>query len=351
MTPPPASLVIAVLFTLGISALCSVLEAMILSTTTSEIESLKQRRPKIGALLEIFKQEMEETISAILTLNTIANTLGATLVGGIATKIYGEGNLLWFSIGMCVGILLFSEILPKNAGVIYRRGLQPFLVPILATVRFLMAPLSKLCKVTVNLVIHKKPEEPEAEDEIILLAEKSAKEGGLSSSERDMISNALSLDDITVGAIMTPRTVVLALEETVTVGEVFEENKHNIPFARIPVYRDNIDNIVGIIRRRELLSAMANDEPDRKVRELQQDPTFVPQVGFLSEALKTLQANNQQLAVVVDEFGSMVGVVAMEDIFEHILGQEIFEKDDPAEDMREFARQKHDAKTNDVEKP
>jgi CBS domain containing-hemolysin-like protein len=346
MNPPPANLVLAVLFTLGVSALCSILEAMILSTTAAEIEGFKRKKPKAGSQLERFKKEMEETTSAILTLNTIANTLGATLVGGIASEIYGEDRLLWFSVGLTVGILIFSEILPKNAGVIYRRSLQPVLVPILAGVRFLMAPLSKLCKVTVNFVIQKKPQEAEAEDEIILLAEKSAKEGTLSNSERDMIFNALSLDDIAVGDIMTPRTVVLALEQTETVGDVFMAHKNNIPFGRIPVFSENIDNIVGIVRRRELLSAMAADEPDRKVIEFQQEPVFVPEVGTVAEALKTLQSKNQQLGVVVDEFGSTVGVVAMEDIFEHILGQEIFEKDDPAEDMREFARQKHDAKSN-----
>jgi len=348
MISPEVGLVLAVLFTLGISGLCSVLEAMILSTTAAEIESLRKTRPKLGAQLDKFKREMEETTSAILTLNTIANTLGATLVGGLAAKIYGENKLIWFSVGLTVGILIFSEILPKNAGVIYRRSLQPLLVPVLSVVRFLMAPLSKLCKVTVNLVIQKKPEEAEADDEIILLAEKSAKEGTLSTSERDMISNALSLDEINVGEIMTPRTVVMALEEQQTVGEVFEFNKNNIPFARIPVYQDNIDSITGVVRRRELLSAIAADQPERKVFEFQQKATFVPQVGTVAGALKTLQSSNQQLGVVVDEFGSTVGVVAMEDIFEHILGQEIFEKDDPAEDMRELARQKLDAKVSDT---
>ena len=346
MNTDEVGLALAVLFTLGVSGLCSVLEAMILSTTASEIEGLRKKRPKLGVLLDKFKREMEETTSAILTLNTIANTLGATLVGGLAAKIYGENKLIWFSVGLTVGILIFSEILPKNAGVIYRRSLQPVLVPVLAAVRFAMAPLSNLCKVTVNLVIQNKPEEAEADDEIILLAEKSAKEGTLSTSERDMISNALSLDEINVGEIMTPRTVVMALEEQQTVGEVFEVNRSNIPFARIPVYRENIDAVTGVVRRRELLSAIAADEPGRRVSEFQQKPTFVPQVGTVAGALKTLQASNQQLGVVIDEFGSTVGVVAMEDIFEHILGQEIFEKDDPAEDMRELARQKLDSKAN-----
>ena len=210
MISPEVGLVLAVLFTLGISGLCSVLEAMILSTTAAEIESLRKTLPKLGAQLDKFKREMEETTSAILTLKTIAKTLGATLVGGLAAKIYGENKLIWFSVGLTVGILIFSEILPKNAGVIYRRSLQPLLVPVLAVVRFLMAPLSKLCKVTVNLVIQKKPEEAEADDEIILLAEKNKR--GDCHFERDMISNVLSLDEINVGEIMTPRRLLWHLK-------------------------------------------------------------------------------------------------------------------------------------------
>lgn len=338
-------LVIAILFTLGVSAVCSVLEAMILSTTAVDIEGLRQKNPKLGDRLAKFKGEIEETSSAILTLNTIANTLGATLVGGLAQNIYGENSLLWFSIGLTIGILIFSEILPKNIGVIYRRGLQPVLVPVLGLVRGSMAPLSKLCSVTINLVIQKKPDEAEAEDEIILLAEKSAKEGTLSTSERDMISNALSLDDITVGEIMTPRTVVMAYSQDSTVKDVLMENDNNIPFARLPVYQASIDKVVGIIRRREILLAMANGQSNRKIRDFMRRPTFVPEVGTVDEALKSLQSNNQQLAVVVDEFGSTVGVLALEDIFEHILGQEFFEKDDPAEDMRELARQKQDERS------
>jgi CBS domain containing-hemolysin-like protein len=338
-------LVVAASITLGLSAVCSILEAMILSTSASDIESLRQKHAKLGDQLAKYKEGMEETSSAILTLNTIANTLGATLVGGLAQKVYGEQSLMVFSIGLTIGILLFSEILPKNAGVIYRRGLQPALVPLLGVVRWWMAPLAKVCSVTINFVIPKKPEEAEAEDEIILLAEKSAKEGSLSMSERDMISNALSLDETNVGEIMTPRTVVMAVPQDTNVRAFLADNENNVPFARLPVYEGSIDKVVGIIRRREILLAMATGQADKKIQYFMQKPTFVPEMGTVEEALKSLQTNNQQLAVVVDEFGSTAGVLALEDIFEHILGQEFYEKDDPAEDMRELAKQKQDART------
>jgi CBS domain containing-hemolysin-like protein len=331
------ALVIAILFTLGVSAVCSLLEAMILSTTPSDIESLKKHRPKTGEKLERFRFELEETTSAILGLNTIANTLGATLVGGLAAQLFGDHRLIYFSIGMTVGILIFSEVIPKNVGVLYRAGLQPYLVPLLGWVRTLMVPVSFLCKIAVFLVIPSRPKQDVLGEDILLLAEKSEKDGHLTQDERTIISNTLSLDDTRIEDIMTPRTVVLALDRDSTVKEVFEEY-HDLPFARIPVYEDQIDAIIGIVRRRDLLKAKANDEDHRKVSEFISDPVFVLGTRTAADALQVFLKMHQQLAVVLDEYGSMEGVVSMEDVIEHILGQEIFEKDDVAIDMREYAK-------------
>ena len=330
------ALIIAILFTLLVSAICSLLEAMILSTTTSDTEALKNRHPKAGRNLERFRSELEKTSSAILALNTIANTLGATLVGGLATRVYGEASLAWFSIGMTIGILVFSEVIPKNVGVIYRTNLQPLLIPILSGVRTIMFPVSWLCKHAVQLVLPKRATEEVSGEEIRLLAEKSAQEGNLSPNERNMITNALSLDEIKVEDIMTPRTVVMALEKAMTVGEVFSDFQ-NIAFARLPVFEDTIDNIVGIARRKDLLAAKANDEDSKTVGDLMKDPLFVSENHSASDALKVFLGKHQQLAIVVDEWGSVVGVVTMEDIIEQIIGAEIFEADDLAVDMREFA--------------
>ena len=143
-----SQLVVAVAFTIGVSSLCSILEAMILSITTAEIEDFKDRSPKWGQKLSKFRDEIDETSSAILSLNTIANTLGATLVGGLAEKAFGNGEntLLLFACGMTLGILFFAEILPKNFTVSYRTEMLPYLVPPLVMVRFCMSPFSKICK-------------------------------------------------------------------------------------------------------------------------------------------------------------------------------------------------------------
>ena len=352
MTPELALLAVAIALTVGVSALCSILEAMVLSTTTAEIEILKNNSLKKGEMLERFRSEIEETSSAILTLNTVANTLGATLVGGLAQQIFGtDGNtLLYFAIGLTIGILLFAEIIPKNVGVLYRVKLQGSLVYPLAVVRFLMTPASKICKATVRAVVSDKaPESTSDEEEIILLAHKGAKEGKLSNDERDMIANALNLDDVSVGEIMTPRTVVAALEGCSTVEQVFTAH-NDVPFGRMPVYKENIDQITGMVRRRDLLRAKADDNFQQTVAELAEGIIFVPEKTTADKALRTFLQKHQQFAVVVDEFGSTAGVLSMEDIIESILGREIFEKDDVAVDMRELAMRTRTAKESKAAK-
>ena len=335
-------LIVAVALTIGISALCSTLEAMILSITPAEIEALKKNSSRKGKMLERYREEIEETTSSILSLNTIANTLGATLVGGLAEKAFGDGgnSLLIFAGGMTLGILFFAEIIPKNIAVAYRGGLQANLVYPLAVVRFVMAPISKVCKATVKAVVPQNNDrEIDEEEEIILLARKGAKEGSLSNNESDLVTNALRLDDVHVRDIMTPRTVVTAFEEDMTVEKVF--NMHpNVPFARVPIFAETIDSVTGIVRRRDLLQAAAEDKDEVVIKELAQDVVFVPENTSADKALRLLLAQHSQLVVVADEFGSTVGVLAMEDIIESILGQEIFEHDDIAVDMRELARRK-----------
>lgn len=332
-------LILAIVFTLAVSGVCSLLEAMILSTTTAEIEDLRRRNARTGAMLELFKQDMEETSSAILSLNTIANTLGATLSGGIFAQLFGENPLLYFSLGMTLGILIFSEILPKNIGVIYRSNLQPVLVYVLWFVRLSMYPFSRTGKGIVRLFVGKPRVVEDGDEEIILLAEKNAKDGLLTRNESAMISNALSLDEVIVRDIMTPRTVVTAYDADSTLETLFEASS-NIPFARLPVYRESMDEIVGMVRRRDLLQAMAEDKQQSRVGDYVQETVFVPENASATDALQKFLSSHQQLAIAVDEFGSVSGVITMEDIVEHILGQEIYEKDDVAIDMREFARMK-----------
>lgn len=331
--------ILAVLFTLATSFWCSLLEALILSTTTAEVEALKRSKPARGQLLEQFRHEMEETISSVLTLNTMAHTLGSVLVGALGADLFGHASLGFISGGMTLGILIVSEVIPKNLGVVYRPALQPHIIYPLLWMKRTLQPITWLCKQVVKFVIRQKAHQPPADREIILLAERGAQEGTLSRSETNIITNALSLDNVRVSEIMTPRIVVTALPRTATIGEVFRDHP-NIPFARIPVYGRNIDDIVGLVRRRDLLKAKANGLDADTVEKLMQDVQFIPETVTVAQALQQFLKTQQQIAVIVDEFGSTTGVLSMEDVMEHILGKEIFEKDDLAVDMRELARSK-----------
>jgi CBS domain containing-hemolysin-like protein len=200
------------------------------------------------------------------------------------------------------------------------------------------------------MVPPKKKSSDKDEEEIILLARKGAKEGTLSNDESDWVTNALRLDGVKVSEIMTPRTVMLALDENLTVEKVFQDYP-NVPFARIPIYSDNIDHITGVVRRRDLHSAMVEEKPQALLSSLAFNPLFVPENASADKALRLLLAEHSQLSIAVDEFGSVAGVLAMEDIMESILGQEIFEHDDLAVDMRELAKRRHDAQSNLEIKP
>jgi CBS domain containing-hemolysin-like protein len=334
------ALSIAIVFTLGVSAFCSLLEATILSTTPTDIETLKKRNPRLGKLLEHYREDIEETSSAILTLNTIANTLGAVLVGGIATRLFGDAALGIVSGAMTFAILIFSEIIPKNLGVHYRRKLQPVLVLPLGGVRNLLKPVTFLTNGLVRVLLRKpKTEQNRAALEILLLAERSARKGQIDPAEFNLISNALSLGSVKINEIMTPRPVVVGIPEDESLLEVFHRMR-TLRFGRMPVFDGDIDHVTGVIRRRDILHAVALGEGHKPVRELRQDATYLPEFTTAAAALQTLLAAHQQMGIVLDEFGACAGVITIEDITEHLLGREIYEKDDVAIDMRELARLK-----------
>jgi len=330
-------LVTAIVLTVGLSFICSLFEAIVLSTTPADIQALKRRHPRRGELLEMTKQSLDQTISAILTLNTIANTLGSLLVGGLAAHLLNDTQLGILTAALTLTILVFSEVLPKSLGVAYHKTLQPHVVYPLWWMRRLLLPVTYVCNLVVRPFIPGQHDTHASDEEIILLAERGAEQGTLSKSESSIITNALALDDIRVSEIMTPRTVVTALKKTATIGEVFREFP-NLPFGRMPVFGRNLDDIVGLARRRDLLKAKANDQDLSLVESVLHEIHFIPQTVTVANALQVFLKTHQQLLVVVDEFGSTAGVVTMEDVIEQLLGREIFEKDDVAVDMRELAR-------------
>lgn len=336
-------LVLAIALTLGVSFVCSLFEAIVLSATTAEMEALKKTHPRRGQHFEIIRLELDQTISAILTLNTVANGVGSVIVGGLCAHLFGNRALVLMTPVFAAVLLVGSEVLPKNIGVAYRRRLLPRIVTPLWWLRRVLTPITWICNLIVRLVVRTPAHLYRSDEEIILLAERGAKQGTLSKSESSIIANALSLDDIRVGAIMTPRTVVAALRAKSSVADAFREFP-NLRFGRFPVYGRNLDDIVGVVRRRDLHNAKSNDQDGVLVEQLMQEAHFIPETATVADALQAFLKAHQKLLVAVDEFGATSGVISMEDVMEHILGLEIFEKDDVAVDMREFARQSGDAK-------
>jgi CBS domain containing-hemolysin-like protein len=332
-------LILAVVVTLALSFVCSLFEAVVFTTTVAEIEELKKTGGRRGVLLEKMKQELDETISAILTLNTIANGAGSLIIGAIGAHLFGHRGLAAVTVVFAALLLVGSEVLPKNIGVVFRRKLQPRIVYPLWWLRRIFTPITWLCDLAVRPFVKGPAHLHRSDEEIILLAERGAKLGTLSRSESSIIANALGLDDVRVSAIMTPRTVVTALRRDATIAEVFREYP-NLPFGRMPVYGKNLDDIAGLVRRRDLLKAKANDQDSLLVEQVMNETHFIPESVTVANALQVFLKTHQQLLVVVDEFGATAGVLTMEDVIEQLLGGEIFEKDDMAVDMRELARAK-----------
>ncbi len=330
-------LIFIIILTVGTSFLCSLFESIILSTTIAEIEALKKTRPRRGAVLEHLKREIDATISAVLTLNTAANSLGSVAIGALAVHFYSTSTVVWISVGFGAILLIFSEVLPKNIGVSHRRALQPYVVYPIAWMRRVLLPVTWLCALVVRPFVGPPAPLHGSSEEIKLLAERGAQEGTLSRSESNIIANALSLDDVRVSEIMTPRTVVTALNRSLSVSEVFRDHP-TLPFGRMPVFGKNLDDILGIVRSRDLLKAKAHDQDAALVEQFMQEAQFIPETATVNNALQLSLKTHNKLLVAVDEFGATAGVVTMEDVIEHLLGREIFDKDDVAVDMRELAR-------------
>ncbi len=328
---------LVIILTIGTSFFCSLTEAVILSTTNAEIEALKKSRPRRGAMLEGLKRDIDATISSILTMNTAANSLGSVVVGALAAHYYSDSTLVLLSIGFGATLLVFSEVLPKNIGVSHRRTLQPYVVYSLGWLNRALFPVTWLCALVVRPFVGPPAKVHGSDEEIILLAERGTREGTLSVSESSIIANALSLDNVRVSEIMTPRTVVMALNRSSSVAEVFTEHP-TLPFGRMPVFGRNLDDVLGVVRSRDLLKAKAHDQDAGLVEQFMQEAHFIPETATVANALQLSLKTHNKLLVAVDEFGSTAGVVTMEDIIEHLLGREIFEKDDVAVDMRELAR-------------
>ena len=335
------TLIIAVSLAILVSGLCSLFEAVLYSISTSQVEMIKKAGHTSAVLLHKLRSDIEEPITAILTLNTIAHTIGASIAGAAAALLFGETNLIWFSVIFTLAILLFSEILPKTVGVTYATSLAPYVAHPLHWLVITLKPIIWLCRLVTNLVPSKKEQDIISAAELQTIAALSRKSGQIAHDQEKVIYNILELTSKIVRQVMTPRTVVFSLDETQSVADAMERITILSAHSRVPVYHDDPDNVTGIVMRKDILLAAAIKDDDKPLSLLKNPANFVPETAPLNLVLVDFFERRQHLFVVVDEYGAVTGVISMEDVLEEIVGQEIIDESDRTQDMRELARKRH----------
>ena len=321
---------------LFLSFLCSLLEAVLLSTPASYSSILSKQNASQGDRLERFKENINRPLAAILTLNTFAHTLGAAGVGAQTLELYGESSVAVASGILTLLILVFSEIIPKTIGSVYWRGLIGNTTLIIEVLIFFTYPLVLLAEYISNFG---EDEATVTREEVIAMAEMGEDEGVLEEQETDIIENTLKLKDVKVKDIMTPRSVIFAVNSDYTVGQVLEEHE-TLDFTRIPIFEGNLDAIKGMVNRYEIINRKAEDQFSTRMHEISQEVPFVNENDPIDKVLELFIKNRDHMALVKDNGHILTGLITLEDAIETILGQEIVDEHDSVVDMRDLAESK-----------
>jgi CBS domain containing-hemolysin-like protein len=324
---------------IGVSFICSVLEAVLLSITPSYVENVAHKSPEKGKVLVKVKSRLDQSISSILILNTFAHTMGAAGVGAQAASIFGAQWETLIAVLLTLAILYFSEIIPKTIGAMFWRQLA---LPAANMIYWLIKIVYPLIWVSTLIT---KPFKKEGQDEItreeiIALASLSHKMGSLISQENDYLVNVLKLREIKTEQILTPRSVLHSLSEDITVSEAlgFEETKQ---FTRIPVYQEEQDNITGLVTNRELLFADREGSAEKTIQHFAKPITRVSEQLPVQQLLDMFIKKREHLFLVEDHYGQVAGIVTLEDAIETMLGREIVDETDTVEDLQKLAKKQY----------
>ena len=332
-------LIIAVGIAVFISAGCSLFEAVLYSVPVRHVEALALKGKSSGKILKGLRENIDRPITAILSLNTIAHTAGAAVAGSAATAVFGHHWLGWFTALFTLAILIFSEVIPKTAGVVYARSLAPFVAHPLKVLVDVMAPAIWLGSHITKLFTRNNADDAISSDELKTMARLSLHAGGIKEYQESIIDNVLSLDAVTVKDVMTPRTVIFSLNEHLTLEEVSKQGT-KWEHSRFPVYDKDIEDIVGIVLTKELFIALAEGRNDARLTDIMMPVHFVVETAKLNNILIEFIESRQKLFVIIDEYGGLAGLISLEDILEEILGREIIDESDQVADKRELARQR-----------
>ena len=331
-------LALYVVLAIGVSFLCSILEAVLLSVTPGYLVALERRRGALAHRLRGFKENIDEPLAAILSLNTIAHTVGAVGAGAQAARVFGDAWVGVFSAVLTLAILIVSEIIPKTIGAVYWQQLAPSMTHLLSWLIVPLKPLVWMSGLASRFISSQHEPVHVSREEIGALADLGARLGVLDEDESRVVKALLRFRSLRAIDIMTPRTVVFALPADSTTGRVVDEHER-IPFSRIPIFDANIDATIGFVLKDELLERVARGEIEVPLRELRRDLGFVPASARLPQLLDRFLSTRELMAAVADEFGGLAGVVTLEDLVETVLDLEIVDEIDDVEDLRAAARE------------
>jgi CBS domain containing-hemolysin-like protein len=321
---------------IGISFLCSVLEAVLLSVTPTFVEQIQARRPIAGARLQQVREKLDASLASILILNTFAHTMGATGVGSQALQVFGPQWETLIALLLTLAILYFSEIIPKTLGAIFWRQLA---IPAAFVITWLVKAAYPLVWISTLLTqaFSKGQEHEITREEIIALASLSHKKGALLSQETEYLTNLLKLGECRVEQIFTPRSVVHMLDHKLSVSDALKDPQTR-QFTRIPVYGDDPDDIRGKVIRADLYDAEREGHGKKPVGDFAKPVTRVSEKLSVRLLLEMFIRQKAHLFMVEDEFGQIAGVVTLEDAIETLLGREIMDERDAVADMQALAK-------------
>ena len=332
-----ALLISYVLFALVFSFLCSIAEAVLLSVTAPYVVVLEKQGKPYGPLLRQLKSNINKPLAAILTLNTIAHTIGAAGAGAQVAIVFGNTYLGIASAILTLLILFLSEIIPKTLGAHHWRKLAPATAYGLKFLIILLYPFVKLTEKMMKGLSERATLNGFSRQEFSAMAELSAQEGQLTQRESEVLKNLLLLRETSVKDAMTPRTVVFSLPESTTVADFFRDHEQ-VRFSRIPVYSDESDHVEGFVLRSDLLLAQANGRFKESLESFKREIPILPKSLTLARAFNDVLRVRAHIMLVVDEFGSPAGILTLEDIIETLLGLEIVDEGDETVDTQEHAR-------------
>jgi CBS domain containing-hemolysin-like protein len=331
-------LVVSVSSAIVISAFCSIFEAVLYTLTTSQVELMKETHPRRAKIMAEMKENINQPITAILTLNTMAHTIGASVAGAAAVGVFGKSSLIWFSLCFTLAVLIFTEIIPKTIGVQYAKQLCPWITRPLYVMVIFMRPAIWLCQIITKLIPKNEEQQQVSSEELQTIAKLSLKSGDIGQDQELVISNILKLKEKTVRQVMTPRTVTFMSDKNITIKEAKLLEKKWRMHSRVPVYNGDIDEIEGIVLSCDMFIEAADNRYDTKLADIMQPVTFIPESARLNTVFVDFFERRRHLFVVVDEYGGVTGVISMEDIIEEIIGREIVDESDRELNMRELAR-------------